>query len=117
MKIKSKVEVLELIFDCVVSKEFGKITVECTDETHQAVRYHTNIFQRIVNKIFGTSYQTLKTYETRYVITTLTTSDNKQYTQCIEEIDLDNMDPTEIANEIIKPQLMAFMMALKETEK
>lgn len=122
MNITTKIELLESLFNfelignTVPDLEFGKITVKYGDKPVQVKRYHTNILQRIANKLFGTAYQTIKTVDTRAVIVTLTTPKNKQYTVCFSEDVLNNIKNDELMNEIIKPQICMLKRAvMKET--
>lgn len=117
MNITSKLELLEELFniklaaDSIPDLVFGKITVKYGDKTMQVKRYHTNILQRIMNKIFGTAFQTVKTFDTRLVVVTLTTPDNKQYTICFDEEILDNVRFEELMDEIVKPNIFKLKRA------
>lgn len=92
----------------------GTITLRYADETHKMKLYHTNILQRILNKIFGTAYQTVKTLDTRLVLVTLTTHDNKQYTTGIAEVCLVNIEYDELINDVIIPMAYKFKMAIRK---
>lgn len=111
MNITSKMELLEKLFNIELvgrvhpNIDFGKITVRYGDKPIQVKRYHTNILQRIVNRIFGTVYQTVKTIDTRLVIVTMTTTENKQYTVCFDEDILNNVKDGELMNELVKPHV------------
>lgn len=111
MNISTRLELLEKLFNIELvgrvhpNIDFGKITIRYGDKPIQVKRYHTNILQRIVNRIFGTVYQTVKTIDTRLVIVTMTTSENKQYTVCFDEDILNNATTEELMNEIVKPQV------------
>lgn len=115
--VTTKIELLEELFNIhltmttVPDLDFGKITVKYGDKTVQVKRYHTNILQRIVNKIFGTAYQTVKTFDTRPVVVTLTTPENKQYTVCFDECILDNVKDNELMDEIVKPNIFKLKRA------
>lgn len=117
MNITSKLELLENLFNIELTTgtlsglDYGKITVKYGDKSVQVKRYHTNILQRIVNNIFGTAYQTVKTIDTRLVIVTLTTPENKQYTLCFEEEILDHVKNDELVNEIVKPNVFKLKRA------
>lgn len=115
--ITTKIELLEKLFNLqltmteVPDLEFGKITVKYGDKNIQVKRYHTNILQRIVNKIFRTAYQTVKTFDTRLVVVTLTTPENKQYTVCFDECILNNVKDNELMDEIVKPNIFKLKRA------
>lgn len=111
MNITSKIELLEKLFNIELvgrvhpNIDFGKITVRYGDKPIQVKRYHTNILQRIVNRIFGTAFQTVKTVDTRVVAATLTTPENRQYTVCFSEDILDKVSIEELTNEIVRPNV------------
>lgn len=117
MNITSKMELLENLFNCELSYsgvpdlDFGKITVRYGDKPVPVKRYHTNILQRIVNRIFGTAYQTVKTTVTWLVVVTMTTPENRQYTVCFDEDILDNAKNGELMDEIVKPQIFRLKRA------
>lgn len=121
MNITTKLELLETLFNIELKSsqipdfDFGKITVKYGTTGNEPIlvkRFHTNILQRIVNKIFGTSFQSVKTVEVKYIIISLTTPKNKQYNVVIDDEILSHVKNEDIISEIVQPQIFKLKRAV-----
>jgi len=79
-------------------------------------RYHINIFQRIINKIFRTSFQSEKTIETKQIIISWYI-ENKCYNVCISEDLLQNVNELEYLDEIVRPLSFRLVYAYRKNNK
>lgn len=112
---------LERLFNIEINKDkdIGKVTVQYGPIT-TVKRYHTNVFQQLLNSIFRTSFQTIKELNIKTVCVTLTTNEGKMYTTVFAEDILDKVTTYNVIDSIIRPfgyKLLAAMRKDNEENK
>lgn len=95
---------LERLFNIELNKDkdIGKVTVQYGPIT-TVKRYHTNVFQQLLNWAFGTTFQTVKELNIKTVRVTLTTNEGKMYTTAFTEDILDKVTTNNVIDCIIRP--------------